>query len=66
MLQLQAWMTAMYLTVRGRVEDAVERDREKGANTMEYVIIAAAVFIAAVAVVGVITNVINREKDKIQ
>ena len=66
MLQLQAWMTAMYLTVRGRVEDAVERDREKGANTMEYVIIAAAVFIAAVAVVGVITGVINREKDKIQ
>ncbi|HEY9409490.1 MAG TPA: hypothetical protein VIP77_07910 [Jiangellaceae bacterium] len=66
MLQLQAWMTAMYLTVRGRVDDAVERDREEGANTMEYVIIAAAVFIAAVAVVGVITGVINREKDKIQ
>lgn len=50
--------------VRHRVRRAGRRF-ERGAATLEYVVIAAAVFVAAVALVGVIIGVIEREQSRI-
>lgn len=66
MLQLQTWMTVLSAELRDRYADLTERRREHGATTLEYVVIAAAVFVAAVALVGIIIGVINREQAKIQ
>ncbi|TDC48310.1 hypothetical protein E1212_21600 [Jiangella ureilytica] len=66
MLQLQTWMTVLSAELRDRLAELTERRREQGATTLEYVVIAAAVFVAAVALVGIIIGVINREQAKIQ
>ncbi len=67
MLQLQTWMTVLSAELRDRYAELTDRRRrEQGATTLEYVVIAAAVFVAAVALVGIIIGVINREQAKIQ
>lgn len=66
MLQLQTWMTVLSAELRDRYAESTDRRRERGATTLEYVVIAAAVFVAAVALVGIIIGVINREQAKIQ
>lgn len=66
MLQLQAWMTVLSAELRERYAELIDRRREQGATTLEYVVIAAAVFVAAVALVGIIIGVINREQAKIK
>ncbi|WP_146605151.1 hypothetical protein [Jiangella anatolica] len=66
MLQLQTWMTVLSAELRDRFSELAGRRREQGATTLEYVVIAAAVFVAAVALVGIIIGVINREQAKIQ
>jgi hypothetical protein len=65
MLHLLTWMAALSADLRDRSADVVRQRRDEGATTLEYVVIAAAVFVAAVALVGVIINVINREQAKI-
>lgn len=66
MLQLQTWMTVLSAELRERYAELTHRRRDQGATTLEYVVIAAAVFVAAVALVGIIIGVINREQAKIQ
>ena len=66
MLQLQAWLTTSIAAVRDRLVDAEERRSEKGATTLEYVLIAAAVFALAGIVVAAISAVINREAGEIK
>ncbi|WP_298324549.1 hypothetical protein [Haloactinopolyspora sp.] len=66
MLQLQTWITVMSGELRDRYAEALRQRPERGATTLEYVVIAAAVFVAAVALVGIIIGVINREQAKIE
>ncbi|PSL01381.1 hypothetical protein CLV30_114111 [Haloactinopolyspora alba] len=66
MLQLRTWMTVMSAELRDRYEHATRQRSERGATTLEYVVIAAAVFVAATLLVGVIIGVINREQAKIE
>lgn len=66
MLRLPTWITVMSAELRDRYDEATRRRTEQGATTLEYVVIAAAVFVAAVALVGIIVGVINREQAKIE
>ena len=66
MLHLQTWITLMSAELRDRFDAARRQRPEDGATTLEYVVIAAAVFVAAVALVGIIIGVINREQAKIE
>lgn len=66
MLHLRTWITVMSAELRDRYDDAQRLRSERGATTLEYVVIAAAVFVAAVALVGIIIGVINREQAKIE
>ncbi|MDR1513185.1 MAG: DUF4244 domain-containing protein [Propionibacteriaceae bacterium] len=60
MSELLTWAKAVYF---GRVEPRLRRD--SGATTLEYVIIAAIVCVAAVALAAVIVAAINNYSDKI-
>ncbi len=66
MLRLRTWITVMSSELRDRYDEATRQRTEQGATTLEYVVIAAAVFVAAVALVGIIVGVINREQAKIE
>lgn len=66
MLRLQISVLLRSARLRDRYADMTRHDRDRGAATLEYVVIAAAVFVAAVALVGVIIGVISREQSKIQ
>ncbi|RIQ12224.1 hypothetical protein [Jiangella rhizosphaerae] len=59
---LTAWAQATTVHLRNRLATR----GEQGATTLEYVVIAAAVFVAAVTLVGIIIGVINREQSNIQ
>lgn len=66
MLHLYAWTSAHLAQVRNRYDDVVaRRTDENGATVIEYVIIAAAVFLLATGLVVVINRVVNREQAKI-
>lgn len=60
--KLTAWAQATTIHLRDRLTTRTEQ----GATTLEYVVIAAAVFVAAVTLVGIIIGVINREQGNIQ
>jgi Flp pilus assembly pilin Flp len=66
MYELQIWMTILSGELRTRHARLAEHRTEQGATTLEYVVIAAAVFGAAVILVAAITAVITRETNKIQ
>ena len=66
MLRVQTWMVIASAELRGRVLNTVEKKREKGALTLEYVVIAAALFVAVAALVGVIVTKIGNEQTKIE
>lgn len=66
MLHLPTWIMVMSSELRDRYDDVARERSDRGATTLEYVVIAAAVFVAAVALVGIIIGVINREQAKIE
>lgn len=66
MLRLQTWMTVLSAELRDRCTELTQRRKESGATTLEYVVIAAAVFLAAMGLVGIIISVITREQAKIE
>lgn len=65
MLHFRTWIVVMSAELRDRYDEMTRQHSERGATTLEYVVIAAAVFVAAVALVGIIIGVINREQAKI-
>lgn len=60
-----AWAHAGIIQMKHRVQDRLTRARrEDGAVTLEYVVIGAAIFVAAVALIGLIVNEIrDRQAD---
>lgn len=65
MLSLQAWMMVTFMTVSDSVRERVEharRDRERGVTTLEYVVIAGILFVAALALANWISGVISRRQ----
>lgn len=69
MLSLQARLMATFTTVsdamRERVHSARRRDREAGVTTLEYVVIAGILFIAALGLAGWIASVISNRQSQI-
>jgi hypothetical protein len=65
MLQLQIWMTVLSAELRDRFINLAQRRRDQGATTLEYVIIAAAMFAAATGLVVIITKAIRDKQGQI-
>ena len=68
MLSLQAWMMVTFMAVGDSVRERVDnarRDRERGVTTLEYVVIAGILFVAALALANWISGVIGRRQAQI-
>lgn len=65
MLKFQTLVMLMATDLRDRTSVLVRRGRENGAHTVEYVVIAAVVFAAAIGLAAIINSAITSRQDDI-